>query len=335
MPHPGTWIDGRYLVRETLAVGGMSCVVEATHQLMGRPVAIKLARADRPGTARQLVHEARILQRLTTKHAVRIYDLGLHREAPYMVMELLDGQDLGAALEHEGPLPVERAVDCVLEAAVALNEAHALGVVHQDVKPTNLFVARTPHGEQVKVIDFGIARKGARSVGAKAPSSKSGVRARLEDHRGTRIMGTPAFMSPEQIRCPSSVDERSDVWSLAVTLYQLVTGEPPFTGAGRVEMTHAILAEEPRRIGRHIGAPWLDDVLERALAKHRDERTASMVALAADLHHHATDRGRRARDRLLRTSDAKAPRATRTAMRSAMPSLPTTVDRAPSSGLVG
>jgi serine/threonine-protein kinase len=312
----------------------MGCLVEATHRLMGRRVAIKLARADRPATSRRLLREAQIIQMLTTKHVVRVFDLGLHGDVPYMVMELLDGRDLGATLEHQGPLPVALAIDRALEAAVALGEAHALGVVHSDVKPSNLFVARTRDGEHVKVIDFGIARR--RGAGERRPKRNSGVRARGEDRRGTAgaVLGTPAFMSPEQILRSSSVDERSDVWSLAVTLYHLVTGELPFTGTDRAEQTTAILSQEPRRMGREIGAPWLDTVLGQALAKHRDERTASMVELAADLRPHATERGALAYQRLLRTADTGPPVTSRPRVQQTSPSLPTTVDRAPSSGRV-
>lgn len=300
MPLPGTSIDGRYLVRETLALGGMGCLVEATHRLMGRHVAIKLARADRPGTARRLVREARILQALTTKHVVRVFDLGLHGDVPYMVMELLDGRDLGATVQQQGPLPIAQAIDCVLEAAVALGEAHALGVVHCDVKPTNLFVDRTRDGDQVKVVDFGIAQ--TRRDAREWPRRPSGVRPSSTARSEFGLAGTPAFMSPEQIRRPSSVDERSDVWSLAVTLYHLLTGELPFTGVDRSEVTCAILTDEPPRVGRRIGAPWLDGVIEQALAKHREERTASMVDLAAALRCHATERGQLAYERLVQTA---------------------------------
>jgi eukaryotic-like serine/threonine-protein kinase len=289
-PAPGAIIGGKYRVVGALGQGGMGCLVEAEHLLLKKPVAIKFVLAERSAATRgRLFREARATQALSSDHVVRVFDLGMHEEAPYIVMELLEGTDLAALVDTRGPLGVEAAVDCILEASVAVAQAHAAGIIHRDIKPANLFATRTRTQELVKVLDFGI--------------SKVPERADDEDCEKTAedaVLGTPYYASPEQLRNPAKIDARADVWALGVTLFYLLTGEHPFVGESAREVTAAIFTDPPRDLGAlRSGLPdGLGEVIAAALVKRPEERVASVAALVQLLLPFASKRGRIAGERV-------------------------------------
>jgi serine/threonine-protein kinase len=188
----------------------MATVYRAWHCLLDQPVALKMLRPEYssvPEIAERFLQEARAVARLRNKHAVRVMDFGGTVEGNrYMVLELLNGRDLQHLLTKEGAQPVERAVAFVLQAAEALAEAHSTGLVHRDIKPANLFLAKENGTELVKVIDFGICKSLCR---------KSEYRTLSKSY-----LGSPQYMSPEQIQSAASVDARTDIWSLGVPRYR-------------------------------------------------------------------------------------------------------------------
>jgi serine/threonine-protein kinase len=215
--YPEQVLVGKYRVERVLGVGGMGVVVAARHLQLDQTVALKFlhpATSDAAATSR-FQREARTAVQLTSEHVARVFDVGaLETGAPYMVMEYLDGKDLGALLAERGALEVSEAVDYVLQACDAIAEAHALGIVHRDLKPANLFLTRgRDGGALIKVIDFGISK-----------STRSGDLTAT----GQSMLGSPAYMAPEQLRSAKRVDARADVWSLGVILHQLVFGRVPW-----------------------------------------------------------------------------------------------------------
>jgi serine/threonine protein kinase len=258
----------------------MGVVFAARHLALDERVAIKVlapaAREDQEALAR-LQREARILARVRNEHVVRVIDLGqLDDGAPFMVMEHLTGRDLGSLLEEQGRLGVEPAVGYVLQALVALAAAHANGVVHRDLKPENLFCTRGQDGAcLIKVLDFGISRLERPSQNRAATSMTS----------PSAVMGTPLYMSPEQLRDSRGVDARSDIWSIGVVLYELVTGVSPFSGASLGDIAIKIATEPPPPLALSDPslASGLESVLSRCLSKERDLRFANVAELARAL----------------------------------------------------
>ncbi|HEY3359403.1 MAG TPA: serine/threonine-protein kinase, partial [Polyangia bacterium] len=279
VPGPGELIAGKYEVESILGVGGMGAVVAARHHGLGHSVAIKFllpdALANAEGLARFL-REARALVRLRSEHVVRVMDVDtLPGGAPYVVMERLHGQDLAQALAARGPLPPAEAVGYVLQACAAVAEAHALGIVHRDLKPANLFVTAGPDGAPlIKVLDFGISKVVDLGAGDGAGLTASSA-----------LMGTPAFMSPEQIRSARDVDGRTDIWAFGAVLYQLLGGAPPFAGDNLVAVCAAILAAEAPALGRVRPEvpPGLERVVSRCLEKDPARRYPTVAHLARAL----------------------------------------------------
>jgi serine/threonine-protein kinase len=271
VPPIGAVLDGKYRVESLVAEGGMGIVILATHLQLDRRVAIKFLRAtarQADGVLEQFEREAKLAAQIKSEHVVRVHDVGvLPALGPYMVMEYLEGENLGSLLGH-GPLPVPEAVDYVLQACDALAEIHALEIVHRDVKPDNLFLARRPpHAPIVKLIDFGI--------------SKAAPRRGARGEWTSETLGTPAYMSPEQLDV-GVTDERGDIWSLGVVLYELVTGRLPFDARDLPELCTNILTTEPVRPSQL--RPDLPIEIERAilhcLAKDPAERIGSVLDLA-------------------------------------------------------
>jgi serine/threonine-protein kinase len=282
MPNPqrkpvqaGDVIGGKYRVERTLGEGGIGVVVRARHLELGFPVAIKvlLAHDDGEQVAR-FMREARASVRIRSEHVARVTDVGrLANGTPYMVMELLEGEDLGALAER-GPLPVADAAALLLQACEGIAAAHALGIVHRDVKPRNLFLTRSAHGRPlVKVLDFGLARA----------FDGAGADARLT--ASMTIAGSPPYMSPEQVRALRDVDVRSDFWSLGVSFYELLTSRTPFESATVAEICARILRDPPTPIGTWIAEPppAVTQLLDRCLAKDREARFQSLDDLTAAL----------------------------------------------------
>lgn len=276
----GDVIAGKYRVEELVAVGGMGVVVSAKHIQLGQQVAIKVllpVEADDESLAAipRFLREARAAAGLRSEHVVRIYDVDtLESGLPYMVMELLSGQDLRRVVKTGGPLPVEQAVDFVLQAADAIGEAHAAGIVHRDLKPSNLFLARRNDGRPwVKVLDFGISKA----------SHDPNLEGTLTTSRA--MIGSPMYMSPEQVRDAKSVDARSDIWSLGVILHELLSGKPAFRGESLPAICAAIAADPPQSLAaaRPDVAPELVAIVLRCLEKDPALRFQTVDELRAAL----------------------------------------------------
>ncbi|MFT3925310.1 MAG: protein kinase [Myxococcales bacterium] len=223
---PGAEVDGRYVVRRLLGSGGMGEVYEAHDLLLGRPVALKVLprRAQHDERARErLQREGRSAARIQHRHVVRVYEVGSDGESDYLAMELLQGEDLHTLLERMGLLSVDAAFDLFESLADALNAIHSAGVVHRDLKPRNVFLAREGGADvTLKVLDFGVAKSGdARDRGIT---------------RAGEVFGTLSYMSPEQLRATRDVDARSDLWSAGAILHEALTGKPPYPANNIAEL---------------------------------------------------------------------------------------------------
>ncbi len=213
LPKPGDLIAGKFRIERMIGRGGMGAVFSAQHEMLGQRVAIKMLLAsvasNREVVARFL-NEARLAARIEGEHVARVTDVAtLDDGRPYMVIEYLEGSDLGQVLEACGPLPVPEAVDYVLQALEALAQAHAQGMVHRDFKPSNLFLARRSDGTTlVKVLDFGIA-KAARPLALEENQSLT---------KSNSMLGSPQYMAPEQLRNAKNVDAQTDIWAVGLTL---------------------------------------------------------------------------------------------------------------------
>jgi serine/threonine-protein kinase len=284
----GELIDGKYRVTRVLGTGGMGLVVEAAHDVLGTRVAIKVPsfamREDAEVRARLLV-EARTVALLEGDYVGRVLDAGVLRDGfPFVVFERLEGRTLAERLRDDGQIGAVDAVDAVIEACAGLAEAHAAGIVHRDVKPSNLFEARRADGSlRIRVIDFGIAKTGG---GAAGPLTRSGM-----------ILGTPAYMAPEQVASSRAVDARADVWALGIVLVELLTATPP-----TVASFAATFGDDAGAIVRAImtaGASRRDAdaiarVIGRCLRADPSERFGTVADLARALEPFAGARGRAA-----------------------------------------
>jgi serine/threonine-protein kinase len=276
---PGTVLLEKYRVEGVLGRGGMGVVLRVTHLHLGEELAIKILRPDAgggPEVHARFLREAQSAVRLRGEHVARVGDVGvLPGGAPYMVMEYLRGGDLSGELARRGALPPGEIVDYVLQACEALAEAHALGIVHRDIKPSNLFLTRRPDGSPlVKVLDFGIS---------KAPIGSPGVLTRTDT-----VMGTPGYMSPEQMKASKDVDARSDIWALGIVLYECLNGRRPFD-AETFSATVLRAATEPPPLMDPRLPRGLQVVILQCLEKDRAARFPSIAALAAALAPFARD----------------------------------------------
>ncbi len=274
----GDLLAGKYRVDRLLGFGAMGVVVAAHHVHLDTRVAIKLilpAMLSNPEVVRRFAREAKAAAKITGEHVARVLDVGaLETGAPYMVMELLDGLDLAQWLESHGPLPIDQAVDFILQATIAVAEAHGVGIVHLDLKPSNLFCVRRPDGRpSIKVLDFGIS-KVASGRGPSAAVSKS-----------TSIAGTPLYMAPEQMVPSKKVDLRADIWTLGLILFELLTGQSPFqaTTLPRVCSRIATGTPDPIRAFRPGVPAALEAVIFKCLEKSPGERYQNVGELAAAL----------------------------------------------------
>ena len=274
---PGETIAERYLVGDVLGGGGMGVVYAGTHVLLGTPVAIKLIHPelkDDPEAVGRFVNEARAAAALTGEHIARVFDAGqLPTGEPYLVMEQLTGVSLDEYLRGRGPLPMAEAVAIVLQACDGLAEAHAAALVHRDIKPANLFLAQRPDGHySVKILDFGIAKQRVR---ADTPALTN----------PGKSLGSPWYMSPEQMLTPASVDPRADIWSIGVLLFELLTARLPFEGENVPQVCANVLATPPPPLSGIRGdvTAELDAIVLRCLEKEPQQRFASVNDLAQAL----------------------------------------------------
>jgi eukaryotic-like serine/threonine-protein kinase len=280
----GDVIDGKFEVQKVLGAGGMGTVVAAQHLGLEQRVALKFIHRDLAGDEelkRRFLREAKAAARLRGEHVCRVLDVATMPDGTtYIVMEFLEGRDLGDVL-RDGPLAVEDAVEYLFQACEAIAEAHAAGIVHRDVKPQNLFLTRRPSGlPLVKVLDFGISKLDEGSGAAQTATNQ--------------VVGSPAYMSPEQLRSARETDARSDIWSLGVVLYELLAGHPPFRGHNLPSIALAIVSQsqEPIEESRPGLPAGLIAAISRCLRKDPAERFASVAELAAALLPFAPERAR-------------------------------------------
>lgn len=274
----GDIIAGKYRIERVLGQGAMGMVTAAMHVDLHERRAIKFMLPSCLGDAEfveRFMREARACARLKSRHVATVYDVGrLDNGAPYIVMEYLEGVDLKTLMRERKLLPIHEAVDYMLQACEAIGEAHQLGVIHRDIKPANMFLASGVGGAPcVKVLDFGIAKL----------VSSPGTGPEHHDMTTTDVvMGSPLYMSPEQMRSSRYVDARADIWSLGVVLYVMVTGVLPFQAGTTIELCAMILSGSPPRpsdINRKI-SPELDSIIMRCLEKDPANRWTQIADLA-------------------------------------------------------
>ncbi len=278
----GDVLAGKYRVERILGEGGMGVVVAAHHELLDQRVAVKLLYqdiADREAQSRLLL-EARAAAKIQSDHVARVVDVDTGADGlPFIVMELLEGADLCAIADARGALPRWLVVDYVLQALEGLAHAHTRGIVHRDLKPSNLFLANRPDGTQIiKILDFGISK-------TPDPDPAAGTGRHRALTGGGTVLGSPPYMSPEQVRSPKTVDHRTDIWALGVVMYELLTNTMPFGGEEMQETFAHILEHEPIPIRSLVhGVPeGLEQVVMRCLAKKREQRFADVGELARAL----------------------------------------------------
>lgn len=288
VPQAGTTIDDKYRIERVLGAGGMGVVALAHHIKLGQPVALKflLPSASRqPQAVARFLREARAAAGIQSEHVARIMDVGaLSSGAPYLVMEFLRGHDLAELLKTRKRLGMAQTVDYLLQASEALAEAHALGIVHRDLKPANLFLAMRADGSPlVKVLDFGISKM----------TDTSGENADPALTATATVLGSPQYMSPEQVRSTRDVDARTDVWAIGAILFECLTGQPPFQADSLGGLFAKILCDEPtpfQRLRPDVD-PAFAAVIARCLEKSLERRFATMVDLALALAPFASEMG--------------------------------------------
>ncbi len=302
LPRPGE-VVGKYRIEAVLGSGGMGVVMSAFDPALGRSVAIKFLAPSKDrhesATARFL-REARAAAAIQSEHVVRVFEVGtLPNQAPYIVMERLRGVDLAHVITTRGGLPVEEAVDYVLQGCEALAEAHGMGIVHRDLKPQNLFLTQRADGSAcVKILDFGISKA----------ASDDAVDLTATD----AVMGTPLYMSPEQVRSLKNVDRRTDIWSLGVILFELLTASPVFeaTTASALCAMIAMDPPTPLRAKRPSAPPGLEAVILRCLHKDPYGRFGDVALLAEALAPFGSELGRHSAVRISRVVRSGAPGVT-------------------------
>lgn len=282
----GGVVADRYRIVRSMATGGMGEVYEAEHDELRVRVALKVLQREQaaiPEAVERFLREARAAASLGSEHVAKVFDVGRTADgAPYLAMELLEGDDLERVLEKRGPLPVHEAVTYIVEALQALVEAHARGIVHRDLKPSNLFLARSGDRTKVKILDFGISKL------------EQGLEAPQVSLTSTRSMlGSPGYMSPEQVRSSKNVDARTDIWSIGVILYELLSGSQAFVGETLGDV-FAKIREEPLPSIRTVRADVphaLEQILARCLERDRMLRYASAAELLEALRPYASPSG--------------------------------------------
>ncbi len=279
---PGDILVGKYRVDRVLGIGNMGIVVAAEHIGLLEKVALKFMLPTKGPQTEQharFLREARACAKLKTQHVAKVTDVGtMENGAPYMAMEFLDGRDLDAIVADRGPLPIPEAVGYILQACMAFAEAHAAGIVHRDIKPANLFLAKGSGGVPcIKVLDFGISKLASDQL--KLTSDQT-------------ALGSPLYMSPEHIKSSATVDARADIWSLGVTLYELVAGKTPFDATRIDALCANILFGVPTPLSTHRqDAPQgFEAALMRCLEKDPGNRYQDVAQLAAALEPFAPPR---------------------------------------------
>jgi serine/threonine-protein kinase len=279
---PGAVVAGAWRIVRELGSGATGAVFEA-RDARDRRVALKVLHPmwrTSEIVVERFAREARVLMRLKSPHVGKLLDVGnldaAHGQLPYLALEYLEGTDLDRVIEARGHVPYRDAFGWCADACEGVAEAHELGIVHRDLKPSNVFLAEqgTNVAPVVKVLDFGIA--------AWDPSSARDPKITISG----AVVGSPAYMSPEQMLTPSDVDARSDVWSMGAVLYELVTGHHPFIGAGDLQLFANVMTKPPIPVQVHVRdevPPAAEAILMQCLRRPREERFESMTTLASAL----------------------------------------------------
>jgi eukaryotic-like serine/threonine-protein kinase len=295
----GDLVAGKYLIERVIGAGGVGVVMEAMHQGLGERVAIKFLQkraAESDENLTRFRREVRALAKIKSENVARVMDSGsLPSGEPFMVMELLEGQDLAAVLKARGRVSLAEAVDFIVQACEALAVAHGLSIVHRDIKPANLFLSRAADGTPiVKVLDFGISK----------------LLGDVRDQAVTQtlsVIGSPLYMSPEQMERPRDADARSDIWSLGVILYELVTGKPPFEAATMPMLCARICTAPPTPLHVHqVSVPAaLETAIARCLEKAPERRFPSVASLARAIAPFGSDSTRSKAEHVARIAEAE------------------------------
>ncbi|MEY2936210.1 MAG: hypothetical protein RL033_6959 [Pseudomonadota bacterium] len=284
----GQVLQGRFRIEHVIGVGSMGVVLAARHLELDERVAIKFIRAEMqrvPGVMQRFAREAKAAVTIKSEHVAQVFDVGTADGiGPYIVMEYLEGRDLGAVLELEGRLPIRRAVHYVMQACEALAVAHSSAITHRDIKPENLFLTQKGDLELVKLLDFGISK--AALTGKVFGDELSGTEAQC-------LLGTPLYMSPEQIRA-GDIDHRTDIWSLGTVLYELITARSAFVADSVRQVWTRILETAPTPLAVYCpeAPPSLQAVIDRCLEKDPDRRYQNVAELAIALLPFAPSRAR-------------------------------------------
>jgi eukaryotic-like serine/threonine-protein kinase len=285
----GQVLSGRFRVEHVIGIGSMGVVLAARHLELDERVAIKFIRPEMqklPGVLSRFAREAKAAVSIKSEHVAQVFDVGTAEGiGPYIVMEYLEGRDLGAVLELEGRLPIRRAVHYVMQACEALAVAHSGGITHRDIKPENLFLTRQGDLELIKLLDFGIS---------KAALTGKVFGDELSTSESTCLLGTPLYMSPEQIRSTAEVDHRADIWSLGAVLYELITARSAFVADSVHQVWTRILETAPTPLAAHCpeAPPSLQAVIDRCLEKDPARRFQNVAELAVALLPFAPSRAR-------------------------------------------
>lgn len=285
----GRVISGRFRVEHVIGIGSMGIVLAARHLELDERVALKFIRAEMqrvPGVLSRFAREAKAAASIKSEHIAQVFDVGTAEGiGPYIVMEYLEGRDLAAVLELEGRLSIRRAVHYAMQACEALAVAHSGGITHRDIKPENLFLTRQGDLECVKLLDFGIS---------KAALTGKVFDNELSSADNACLLGTPLYMSPEQIRATSELDHRTDIWSLGAVLYELITGHSAFVADSVRKVWTRILETTPTPLAAYCPelSPALQAVLDRCLEKDPARRFQTVAELADALLPFAPTRAR-------------------------------------------
>jgi len=295
----GVVLAGKFRIERVLGRGGMGVVVSAHHLQLDERVALKFLLPEALGNSeavQRFAREARAAVKIKSEHVARVTDVGtLDSGSPYMVMEYLQGTDLGELVASQGALPIVDAIEFVLQACEAVAEAHALGIVHRDLKPSNLFLTRRADGSPcIKVLDFGISKV------------TTGRDSEMGMTKTATVMGSPLYMSPEQMASARDVDARTDIWAIGAILHELVTGSVPFMADTMPQLCAKILQEAPVPLCevRPDAPPGLQAVVQRCLQKKPSDRYPTIADLAADLLPYAPRGGRISVERIAKVMGA-------------------------------
>jgi len=295
---PGDILAGKYRVNKVLGAGGMGVVVQATHIVLEDKVALKFLLpefVENEAVSARFLREAQAAVRIKSPNVARVVDVGtLESGAPFMVMEYLSGRDLGQELDAIGPFSVETAAKFALQACEALASAHASGIIHRDIKPANLFITQNADGSPLlKVLDFGISKV----------ADATGVSNLTRTHAA---MGSPTYMSPEQMRSAKDVDSRADIWSLGVVIFEMVAGTLPFNAESMPQLVALVLESEAPslRDARPDVDEAFDELVTRCLQKDTSKRFQDVAELASALAPFAGETGYESARRIHRILNA-------------------------------